>query len=202
MQLASEITRVPLLIRSPGIEAGRYEGVTRSIDVLPTLLNLSNLPPPEGIDLAGVDLSPAMAGEAPAPDLLAYSHSSVLVRSVFERMYSEERAADWANLRRYFPSEDPGLIWASVRSGDRLYRLSGRGGRDWKVSAFQLESDPEEKNDRFDPDSPEDAAIARQLAEYREHMIRVYRELGDRGSERLLPASDEVEALRGMGYIE
>ena len=86
--LAPEVLDIPLLISSadPDLRPGRYAGVTRSIDVFPTLLGLSGLPVPGGDAIEGIDLAPALRGRAPAPDLLAYSHTAVIPRVVFEKM--------------------------------------------------------------------------------------------------------------------
>jgi len=202
MQLASEVIRVPLIIRTPALGPGRYPGVTRSIDLMPTMLSLSGLSTPQGVELPGVDLSGALSGERPAPKLLAFSHSSLLVRSVRKRMYDEKRARNWRELRRFFPNDDADLMWAAVRDEDMLYRLRGRAGESWRIEAFDLSQDPEERRDLFDPSVPEHSEMARQLRSYRRRMIEAYTERPDSGSEALIPVSDEVEALRNLGYIE
>ncbi len=58
-----ELTRVPLIFRWPGgIGQGvRVENVTETIDVMPTLLSLSRIPLPEG--LQGQSLVPLLTGE-------------------------------------------------------------------------------------------------------------------------------------------
>jgi arylsulfatase A-like enzyme/Flp pilus assembly protein TadD len=68
--------RVPLLLRAPGLRAGTVVHTPVSlVDVAPTLAGLlgRSLPPPEGGQLDGRDLSAALrAGEEPAPaDLYA-----------------------------------------------------------------------------------------------------------------------------------
>jgi arylsulfatase A-like enzyme len=202
MQLASEVIRVPLVIRSRALGTGRYPGVTRSIDLLPTMLSLSGLTAPPDADLPGVDLSGAASGDRPVPKLLAFSHSSLLVRSVRKRMLDERRARNWRELRRFFPHEGADLMWAAVRDEDMLYRLRGRAGEDWRVEAFDLSRDPEERRDLFDPSIPEHAERARQLRAYRERLIEAHGARAAPGSEAAIPESDEVEALRHLGYIE
>jgi arylsulfatase A-like enzyme len=199
MELTAEAIRVPLIIHSPGIPASRYQGVTRSIDLLPTMLALSGLAQPRVTQLAGVDLSQSMVGNVPQPELLAYSHTSILARGVVERMLNEKRAQDWEDLKEFFPSEDPALMWASVRKGDWLYRLRGRAGEDWRVEAFDLARDPGQAEDLFDKSNDDHTAIARQLADYRMRLVRSYAEMSD---EMLLPGAEEVKALRSLGYID
>ena len=72
--LEPEVLGVPLIVRGPGIEAGRYAKVTRSIDLFPTLVGLSGLPalpPPFGAsptdDTVGRDPSAAWSGGKSLP---------------------------------------------------------------------------------------------------------------------------------------
>ena len=122
MQLASEVLAVPLIIRHPSLSAGAYESVSRSIDLYPTLLGLSGLPPVEGSGVAGVDLSPALLGREPAPALPAFSHTTVLVRGVFLRLQRPGAESDWGAVATLYPSEDPEHMWVALRRGDRLYK--------------------------------------------------------------------------------
>lgn len=66
-RLHEDLLRVPLFLRAPGrLASGRVvEDTVRSIDVLPTVLELVGVPPPEG--LAGESLLPALRGERPFP---------------------------------------------------------------------------------------------------------------------------------------
>jgi arylsulfatase A-like enzyme len=54
--LYEEVLRVPLILRGPGVPAGRrLPGLVSLVDVVPTALSLLGLPVPDGLD--GVDLS-------------------------------------------------------------------------------------------------------------------------------------------------
>jgi arylsulfatase A-like enzyme len=66
------VMRVPLIVRAPGIAAGRVRSVTRLVDVLPTTLDLLGVaaPPTHGISLV-----PMMSGKDSTNDLEAYSES-------------------------------------------------------------------------------------------------------------------------------
>ena len=65
--------RVPLVIKGPGIPAGvKVEEQVRSVDIAPTLLELSSLAPRGGID--GVSLLGRVSGESPGP-LSAYGET-------------------------------------------------------------------------------------------------------------------------------
>jgi len=60
-QVYRELSHVPLLVRAPGIAPTRINGPVESIDLFPTLLELADLPRPEG--LAGASLVARMEGE-------------------------------------------------------------------------------------------------------------------------------------------
>ena len=71
--------RVPLFIRWPAkLKAGRdIDRITAHVDVLPTLLDLCDIPPPKGVDLDGTSLRPLLVskGEAwPNRTLFVQSH--------------------------------------------------------------------------------------------------------------------------------
>jgi choline-sulfatase len=66
--------RVPLLMRYPNAFAPRvYEGSTRSVDIVPTVLGILGLPGGESTD--GHDLGAAIRGKETAPVLSQYSES-------------------------------------------------------------------------------------------------------------------------------
>jgi arylsulfatase A-like enzyme len=102
MQVAPDVVRVPFLIRWPaaGLTMTRYEQPTRSIDVLPTLLGLTGIEVPAGAEFEGVDLSAALRGETPPPELEAYSHSTVLAQGVVDQMADPRHAGRWELVKR------------------------------------------------------------------------------------------------------
>ncbi|HED64566.1 MAG TPA: hypothetical protein ENJ09_03320 [Planctomycetes bacterium] len=59
--LFSEVTRIPMILRAPGIAPTRITAQVRSIDLLPTLLDLLELPTPS--QAAGATLVPLFTGE-------------------------------------------------------------------------------------------------------------------------------------------
>ncbi|MFQ5789097.1 MAG: sulfatase-like hydrolase/transferase [Acidobacteriota bacterium] len=66
--------RVPLLIKAPGIQgAGRVSGQVRTIDVMPTVLDLLGLQPPASVE--GASLRAQLQDPDSDPDLLAYMES-------------------------------------------------------------------------------------------------------------------------------
>lgn len=63
-RLTDELLRIPLVLRGPGVPAGRVaDALAQSVDVAPTLLSLSGLEVPE--EMQGVRLDRAFAGAGP-----------------------------------------------------------------------------------------------------------------------------------------
>lgn len=62
VSLYEETTRVPLIFKGPGVQPGKQEGIASLLDLFPTLCGWAGITSPEG--LRGVDLSPAVLGEA------------------------------------------------------------------------------------------------------------------------------------------
>ena len=58
-----EVFRVPLIIRAPGVQAGRSDEFVRLMDLMPTILEFAGIESPNGID--GMSLSPLLAGGVP-----------------------------------------------------------------------------------------------------------------------------------------
>lgn len=203
MQLAPEVLEVPLLIRSsdPAVKPGAYEAVTRSIDVFPTMLGLSGLELPADSGVQGTDLSPALRGLAPAPELPAFSHTSILVRSIFNSTQDEELGRDFRILQRYFPDDHVRWIWVSLAERSRFYRLRRSSNDAWSVEAFDLDRDPTASRDLFDPEDPEQIEIARRLAAYKTRLEADYAAGRDAEEKGFLPQQEEEEALRELGYI-
>jgi arylsulfatase A-like enzyme len=71
-------TRIPLLIRAPGLSPRRVDAVTRTADVVPTLLELLGLAARAPASLDGVSLGPLLRGEADDLDLTAFAETCYL----------------------------------------------------------------------------------------------------------------------------
>ncbi len=193
-QLAPESLDVPWILCAPGrLAPGEYAKVTRSIDVYPTLTGVCGVPIAAGAKVAGTDLAPALRGERPPPDLLAFSHSTFLSPAQFEQLSA------FPPIRRMFPRPEPEWIAVRVRSGDRVCKLVNRGDGTFGFERFDLASDPAEEHDGFDPRDPLDADLARKLEAYKAELVRGARAIENR--ERL--SRDEEEArLRSLGYVK
>jgi len=200
LQLAPEALNVPLIIRAPGLSAATFEGVTRSIDVFPTLAGLSGIPIPSADGVEGEDLSGALRGNGPAPRMMAPSHTAVLATKVFEQMYQPRWRDVWAVARGFFPRIDVNLIWVSIRDGDTVYKSKKVGTDRWGIQVFDLATDPEEMENDYDPENPAHAAMAATLEGYKARLVESYSQAGPRKSLQV-PEDQEAELLRGLGYI-
>lgn len=198
-QLAPEVLRVPLLIRGKSLEPRRYEAVTRSTDLLPTLASLAGIAPPKLPDQPwnGVDLAAAIRGDSPEPDLEAYSHTAVVAGAV------SEASADWHHFRRYYPRTDPTLMWTQVRVGDELLQLRGvlddDDMLDMKPVHYRLST-----SGRLDIAMPERALAMQRRARldvYLESLIAAWEEKVASGDEGL-GKEREKELLKALGYVD
>jgi arylsulfatase A-like enzyme len=192
LQLARESLEIPLLLCAPGrVAPGRYEEVTRSIDVFPTLAGLCGIELPAGSGVEGTDLSPALRGEEAAPAQLAFVHTTILLEK-HVRQYAE-----FPPVQRLYPRTDVALVWGGLRSGDRFYRLRNRGEERFATEAFDWSLDPDERADLYDPTAPADADMAGRLARYRELLIEAY----ERRTSGRIGEAEELESLRSLGYV-
>jgi len=191
LQLVPEELSVPWLLRPPrgSFAPGRYAGVTRSIDVFPTLAGLCGVPMPADAPVDGTNLAPALLGTAAAPVQLGPSHTKVLD----ERLMQEFQ--DLTLVRGLYPSMDPGLMWVAVRDGDRFARWRNRGDGTFVHQQFDLARDPFARVDLFDAADPEHARLARWLEEYKARLVAGY------GRERGVDAAEIEADLRALGYV-
>lgn len=65
------VSRVPLILRAPGIEPGRRRGLVHHVDVLPTLVQLAGLEPPPGA--RGIALGELARRGEPVPERTLFS---------------------------------------------------------------------------------------------------------------------------------
>ncbi|MFP8881760.1 MAG: sulfatase-like hydrolase/transferase [Myxococcota bacterium] len=194
-QLSPDAVNVPFILHAPGVGRGEsYSGVTRSIDVFPTLAGLAR------IELAsvpgrGVDLSPVLRGEQMAPDLLAFSHSSVLSEPVAN---SNHKNLDF--FRWHFPRRDPELMWVAVKKANRVYKLQRFHEGEFEPAVFDTAVDPHELADVHDPADPAGRQIFERLSRYRAGLVESFGSWMSEGRE--LPPEQQEELLRALGYIE
>ncbi|MEM6456966.1 MAG: sulfatase-like hydrolase/transferase [Acidobacteriota bacterium] len=213
-QLAPEVLAVPFILRAPGrAEPGTvYGGISRSIDVLPTLaglVGLMPLPPPlDGagdVDdplgphaVVGRDLAPALRGEMPPPALRAFSHTSLLAEAVVEA------SRRWGLMHRYYPRVDVDLIWAAVHAEgddgvDRVAQLRRTPEDRIVPHLFEIADDRYEQRDRYDAQDRTQRRLLRDLKTYRDRMITIYHERHADAPQ--LDDAHQRELLDSLGYI-
>jgi Arylsulfatase A and related enzymes len=192
-----EELRVPLVIRSPGLAPGVYPQVTRSVDVFPTMLGLSNIRLgdvlPDDEDVAGVDLSPSLRSATPGPALLAYSHTSLVPEPFFKQ-------SAWLSIfQRLMPGIDIEGMWVAIRDGDIVYKLDRLDRREVPPEAYDWKADPGEKHNVFDAADPHHRARLADLRRYKQYLVSSY--LHAVHDARGRSDSERVERLRSLGYI-
>jgi len=187
--LASDVLDVPLVIHSDRFEgSSTYAGLTRSIDVVPTLVGLAGLEVElEGVD--GVDLTPALLGREEPPSLTALSHTGLLP-------FHAPEDANPAMVRRFVADGRPTAAVA-LRGEDRVWTLAG-GAPPAALHAYDLATDPEETRDLFDPEDESQADIGRRLAAYKARLVSQESITGEAGG-RLEQA--RYELLKRLGYV-
>ena len=193
-ELAPEAMQVPLIVHLPGPRSrtGVYEGVTRSIDLYPTLAGLSGFTVARSRGLEGVDLSAAVRGIRPPPVLRAFSHTTLPGPELLAQYKG------WL-VSRYHPSDTPDDMWVSVRDGDLYARLRRLDGGKWGVDLVDLARGAGAAVP-FDPARPRHQELLRALESYKARLVAAYAVLDPR--KRSLGEAEARERLRSLGYIQ
>jgi hypothetical protein len=154
---------------------------------------LCGLSLPPDLKLAGRDLSRALRGTEPAPELMAYSHTSLLAPEEYRRLHG-------LTLRdTLYPAPDPRYIWTLIRAGDRVFKLCRQPGGDWHVQVFDWGADRGETRDLFDPKNPEHAAKKQDLLAYKLRLEQGFaRSVADTS---VAAQMERLERLRSLGYV-
>jgi len=191
LQLAPSVIEVPLVLRGAGLVPGRYPGVTRSTDVLPTLAGLCDLRLPLDVAFDGVDLSTALRGEREPLELLAFSHTSTLGEPRVKRY----RRENYRVALEILPEPSPEHMWVRVRAGDRVWEQRRTEPGPLRTVSFDLAADPGRSTDLYDPDDPEQREMARRLERYRRRLIDAF------SDEEAMSQREILDRLRGLGYV-
>ncbi|MGH0032030.1 MAG: sulfatase-like hydrolase/transferase, partial [Myxococcota bacterium] len=185
--LFDEVIRVPLVLRGPGIPAGRrVQAQVRMVDVTATVLDWAGLP---AGDLHGGSLLGLF--EAPVPE------DRPAVASLGTR-YCALRTPDRKLIVSYDPYPPGGVSWNPLRALPSMAQVAlGRRRRE-EVALFDLSADPRERHDLFTARRDEARALYADLARERERTpLRRMASHAEAGlSER------DRELLRGLGYLE
>jgi arylsulfatase A-like enzyme len=188
--LSNEDIVVPLILRGPGVPAGRYGSVTRSIDVFPTLAGLSGVKIPAGT-VSGMNLAPAIRGEEEAPKLLAFSHTGLVPK---------EMKVAFLPFARIFPADGPASMWVSVREGDLVFKITSDESGTFRAHVYDWEADPSETKDLFDPHDAHQMSMMQRLNGYKNEIIGAYDSSQGIAGARAL-TERQKELLRALGYL-
>ncbi len=195
-ELAPEETEVPWIVKLPKSEvaAPKYEGVTRSIDVFPTIAGLAGIPltAANSNPSMGVDLSAAVLGRALEPELQAFSHTPIQHQQFAARV---QNAAQWL---KYHTAVGNPKLWVSLRSGDQFFKYRNLDGTNWGMQLFDLARDPTASHDVFDANNPKHQEAKARLLDYQATLARAWNAKTDK------PAPDEAaqKILEKLGYVK
>ena len=178
-----ELTQVPFILWAPGrVPASRQVGETvRTIDLLPTLLELSGLPVPESVQ--GQSLLPLLGASEQT------SGQAWVVRpAVAEEHVRSEAGAD-----------DQHASYALVLDGWRLIHNVTRDEDEPEYELYDHKRDPLNLNDvrRDHPEVVE--RLTRELARWRQRSEAAMLPTDDELEDVL--SADELERLRRLGYL-
>lgn len=192
LQLAPESLDAPLIVHCPGAgsKLRAYEGVTRSIDVFPTLAGLCGIHLPGDRGVQGADLSPVLRGEAAERELLAFSHSTTLSEAQSDRLRA------FPTVARLFTGGGIEGMWVRVRSRDLVVKLRNLDGTQWGIEAFDLASDPQERRNLYEPGDPKQEALVSELRAYKDRLARTHAP-----ADAALPKEEQLRRLQSLGYV-
>ncbi len=177
-------SRVPLAIRLPADHplagSGRCDGAVSLVDVVPTLIEVLDLPWPERLrrQVEGRSLAPCFRGED-LGDRAVFLESGT---SFFPHLVRRRVRNDVAGRFRAVVHDDWKLIWTPFQTPDREWEL------------YDLRSDPAETRNLYRADHP-------RVADLR-HRLEAWLEPHEQATRRAPIRPEDEEALRALGYIE
>ncbi len=117
-------------------------------------------------------------------------------------MQNELTKGNWELASRFFPNQDVDLIWVSIREGDAVYKFRNLDGSLWGFEVFDLESDPEERANLYDPEEPRHLEMVEELERYKRYLVSSFMRSEDEKRDSGSTSDEGIEALRGLGYVE
>ena len=170
-----ELVQVPLLVVWAGRIAGgqRIDALAQSVDLYPTILDLIDLPAPQG--LAGRSLAGPLTGQGAAPVVTVQGFVDVLP------LYQSHR--HWG---------------VAATLGEKRLKLVKHKGEEYRL--YRLDQDPAGDRDVIIGHQAEAAAmvaLAEELGMPLDHQRKGLRKSGER-----LVNTREQEQLRALGYID
>lgn len=150
--LYQELTRVPLIVRGPGLEPGRRSALTTAPDLAPTIL-----------DLAGLERPPTMQGESFREVLIGEQdeHRPFVVSS-WPLYFAEGEFTSAVDSR---PRRIASYMPMTVTAPDRSLIL---GGPAYMPEFYDLERDPHEQSNVWETRIEEGAALGERAISFLE----------------------------------
>ena len=180
----SELTQVPLVMSWPGtIPAGRLvEEAVQTIDIMPTILDLSQIPLPAGVQ-----------GQSLVPYLFPERGERTRARPAIS-----ERAATHPNVGNPPPFDEESF--ALVADGWKLiHNTKGRGDRP-EFELYDREKDRLDQDNLAEENPEVVQRLSQQLDAWRRQATSVRLESDEQATEGM--SSEELERLRSLGYIQ
>lgn len=202
--LYDETLLVPAILRAPGrIPAGsRLTRPVRLYDLMPTILDLSGIRPPDALD--GVSLAgevrratSAKAAQSAEPgDSGGRGEADPRDREIY--LESDRDLLRPGNPRRFLPGYAGS--WRGMRDGRWKWIRIPRGGDDL-FELYDLKADPGERHDLSEAPPPDAAALSARLAEWE----KIAAEAETRREQATPPEGtvdpDHLRMLRSLGYV-
>ncbi|MGZ8433125.1 MAG: sulfatase-like hydrolase/transferase [Candidatus Binatia bacterium] len=143
-----EVMRVPLIVRAPGLKAGRENRLAQHVDIAPSitgLLGLPNHPSFQGIDLFATPENPGRAAYMVAQTPDAYQYG--IVRAGFKLIFDERRRE-----HRLFNLEtDPGEKQDLAATEPVIVRELATRLNTWRKIQIDYYSDPTVQKREYPP---------------------------------------------------
>jgi arylsulfatase A-like enzyme len=180
----SELTQVPLVMSWPGmIPAGQLvEETVQTIDIMPTILELSQLPLPGGVQ-----------GQSLVPFLLPNRGERAGTRPAIS-----ERAATQPNVGNPPPFGEESF--AFVADGWKLiHNTKGHGDRP-EFELYDRDEDPLDQENLAEKNPEVVQRLSKQLDAWRRLATEARLEADTQATEGM--SSEELERLRSLGYIQ
>jgi tetratricopeptide (TPR) repeat protein len=117
---------VPLFFRGPGVSPGlKLPALVRTVDLLPTLLDLMGVARPQGAPLSGESLAAALDGGDPPREPIAYAESLVPLLHFGWSDLRSVRRGNW----KYIQAPRPELYDLATDPGEKVNRVETESGR-------------------------------------------------------------------------
>ncbi|MEE8409732.1 MAG: sulfatase-like hydrolase/transferase [Myxococcota bacterium] len=175
-----ELVHVPLIVRLPESQPGAFAPGTRlttpvgQVDLVPTLLDIVGVAPQIGADgilPQGTSWLPWLDGKAPPPAQPIYGTSSHYGRRIYRW-----REGSWS----------------------RLITFDKRTGGGVKHELFDIDDDPREQSNRYDPSSPRVRAMSSRF----EPFLDAQETARDPKPTDVAEFTEDHDALRALGYVQ